>query len=70
MREWVASFAYGAGYLLLDALLRHLLALEPDIEVPDLPPEHLDRVPDSLKRRRLENAHAFWLSPKALTTCG
>jgi hypothetical protein len=61
VREWVASFAYGAGYLLLDALLRHLLALDPGIDLPDLPPEHLDRVPNPLKRRRLENAHAFWL---------
>lgn len=66
VREWVASFAYGAGYLLLDALLRHLLALEPGIEVPGLPPEHLGRVPDPSKRHRLKNAHAFWLLAEQL----
>ena len=33
IREWVGSFAYGAGQLLLDALLRHLLALAPHTEV-------------------------------------
>jgi hypothetical protein len=61
VREWVASFAYGAGYLLLDALQRHLLSLEPGIELPDLPPEHLNATPDPFKKRRLEKAHAFWL---------
>jgi len=61
VREWVASFGYGAGHLLLDALLRHLLSLNPDAEVPNQPPEHLGRVPDPGKRRRLEKAHTFWL---------
>jgi hypothetical protein len=61
VREWVASFAYGAGHLLLDALQRHLLSLEPGIELPDSPPERLNDMPDPLKRRRLEKAHAFWL---------
>jgi hypothetical protein len=53
--------AYGTGHLLLDALLRHLLALEPGIDLPDLPPQHLSRVSDSDQRRRLEKAHIFWL---------
>jgi hypothetical protein len=66
VREWVASFAYGAGYLLLDALQRHLLALDPGIDLPDLPPQRPDRVPNPLKRRRLENAHAFWLLAEQL----
>ena len=61
IREWVASFAYGAGHLLLDALQRHLLSLDPGIEMPDSSSEHLSDVPDPLKRRRLEKAHAFWL---------
>jgi len=61
VREWVASFAYGAGHLLLDALQRHLLSLEPGIDLPDSPPERLNDVPDPLKKRRLEKAHAFWL---------
>lgn len=68
VREWVASFAYGAGHLLLEVLLRHLLALDPGIEMPDLPPEHLSDVPDPLKRRRLEKAHAFWLLAEDLYT--
>jgi len=65
-REWVASFAYGAGYLLLDALLRHLLALKPGVGLPASPPEHLARVPDANQRRRLENAHTFWLLAERL----
>jgi len=66
VREWVASFAYGAGQLLLDALLRHLFTLDPGLDLPDLPPEHLDRVPDPNRRRRLENAHTFWLLAEQL----
>ena len=61
VREWVASFAYGAGYLLLDRLLRYLFAIAPDAELPMQPPEHLNRVPESLRRRHLEQAHTFWL---------
>jgi len=61
VREWVASFAYGAGYLLLDRLLRYLFAIAPDAELPEEPPEHLERVPDSPRRRHLEQAHTFWL---------
>jgi hypothetical protein len=66
MREWVASFAYGAGHLLLDALLRHLLTLDPGIDLPGSPPphavgQHLDRATDSDRRHRLKKAHTFWL---------
>ena len=35
VREWVASFAYGAGHLLLDRLVRALLAIQPDTELPE-----------------------------------
>jgi hypothetical protein len=66
IREWVSSFAYGAGHLLLDALLRHLLALAPDTEVPAPPPHHFQRVKDTRKRRLLENAYSFWLLAEAL----
>ena len=66
VREWVGSFAYGAGDLLLDFLLRHLLALDPTVELPDLPPEHLQRVSDATKRHRLERAHTFWLLAERL----
>ena len=62
VREWVASFVYGAGALLLDLLSRQLLRLDPLAELPDTPPpRHLDRIHDPVKRRRLERAHRFWL---------
>jgi len=62
VREWVASFAYGAGHLLLDFLIHRLLALDPLAELPDTgAPSHLDRVPDPLRRSRLERAYHFWL---------
>ena len=66
VREWAASFAYGAGWLLLDRLLRALYALEPDAELPDTPPAHLHRVSDSVQRRRLERAYTFWLLAERL----
>ncbi len=61
VREWITSFAYGAGELGFDLLRRCLMDLNPLAELPETPPpEHLDRVPDPIKRRRLENAHRFW----------
>jgi hypothetical protein len=66
VREWVDSFAYGAGHLLFDCLLRHLLTLAPGIELPGEPPRHLNRVPEQRKRRRMENAHTFWLLAEQL----
>jgi hypothetical protein len=66
IREWVGSFAYGAGQLLLDALLRHLLALAPHTEVPAPAPHHFRRVKDTRKRRLLEKAYSFWLLAEAL----
>jgi len=61
VREWIASFAYGAGELLFDLLLRSLTRVEPLGELPDTPPPaHLHRVPSRAKRRRLERAHRFW----------
>jgi len=61
VREWVASFAYGAGFLLLDRLLRSLFAVAPDAVLPEQLPEHLNRVPDSPRRHHLQKAHTFWL---------
>jgi hypothetical protein len=62
VREWRASFAYGAGHLLLDFLIRQLLTLDPLTELPDTDvPSHLDRVPNSIRRSRLKRAHRFWL---------
>jgi hypothetical protein len=61
VREWIASFAYGAGELLCDLLLRGLMSVEPLGELADTaPPGHLHRVPSPTKRRRLERAHRFW----------
>jgi hypothetical protein len=66
VREWVSSFACGAGHLLFDHLLRHLVALDPTLELPDEPPRHLLRVRDPLHRRRLERAHTFRLLAERL----
>ena len=67
VREWVASFAYGAGHLLLDFLIHRLQALDPLAELPDTPaPAHLDRVPDPLKLSRLRRAYRFWLLAEQL----
>jgi hypothetical protein len=62
VREWIRSFAYGAGELLLDLLTRSLVALDPLAVLPDCaPPGHLQRIPDLVQRRRLARAHQFWL---------
>ena len=62
VREWIGSFAYGAGHLLLDFLVRQLLALDPLTDLPDTSaPSHLDRVSDPVKRLRLGRAYRFWL---------
>ena len=66
VREWVRSFAYGAGHLLSDRLLSHLATLDPALELPDQPPRHLLRVHDPLHRRRLERAHTFRLLAERL----
>jgi hypothetical protein len=66
VREWVGSLAYGAGHLLLDFLLRQLLALDPTVELPDPPPAHLQRVSDAATRHRLERAYTFWLLAERL----
>jgi hypothetical protein len=63
VREWIASFAYGAGELLFDLLLRGLMRAEPLGELPETaPPVHLHRAPSPsrTKRRRLERAARFW----------
>ncbi|MDY7078453.1 MAG: DUF6431 domain-containing protein [Chloroflexota bacterium] len=67
VREWIGSFAYGAGHLLLDFLVRQLLALDPLAELPDTgAPAHLNRVSDATKRLRLERAYRFWLRAERL----
>ncbi len=63
VREWVRSFAYGTGELLLDLLTRQLMALDPLAELPrvdTLPPAHWADIPNSTTQHRLERAHCFW----------
>jgi hypothetical protein len=61
VREWIASFAYGAGKLIFDLLLRSLMSVEPLGQLLDTAaPRHLHRVPSPTKRRRLERANRFW----------
>jgi hypothetical protein len=67
VREWIRSFAYGAGELLLDLLTRRLVALDPLAALPDsAPPEHLQRIPDPVQHRRLVRARYFWLLAEQL----
>jgi hypothetical protein len=66
VREWIASFIYGAGELLLDWLRRQLLVIVPLAELPSPSPEHLPRVADPTRRRRLQRTHRFWLLAEQL----
>jgi len=67
VREWIRSFAYGAGERLLDRLTRRLVALDPLALLPDrAPPEHLQPIPDPVQHRRLARAHRFWLLARHL----
>ena len=61
IREWIASFAYGAGELLYGLLAAHVLAMAPLADLPESPPpDHLDCVPGTTKRHRLANAYHVW----------
>jgi hypothetical protein len=66
VREWIYSFVYGAGELLLDWLRRQLLAIAPLAELPSPSPEHLQRVADPTRRRRVQRTHRFWLLAEQL----
>jgi hypothetical protein len=67
IREWIHSFAYGAGELLLDLLTRQRAALDPLAALPvRAPPEHFQRISDLVQRRRLARAHCFWLLAEQL----
>jgi hypothetical protein len=62
IREWIRSFTYGAGELLLDLLTRYLLMLDPLVDLPDTtPPQHFKRISNPRQRHRLRRAHSFWL---------
>ena len=63
VREWVRSFAYGTGELLLDLLTRQLMTLDPLAELPRVdtpPPAHWDDIPNPTTQCRLERARRFW----------
>jgi hypothetical protein len=60
VREWVRSFAYGAGYLLLDVLRRCVLALSLEVEQPVRAPIHLKRSRSPEQRQCLKRSYHFW----------
>jgi hypothetical protein len=43
VKEWVRSFGYGAGYLLLDVLRRFVMSLYPESELSGRAPPELER---------------------------
>ncbi len=43
VREWVSSFGYGAGYLLLDVMRQFVMKLYPESEVRGRAPQELER---------------------------
>jgi hypothetical protein len=59
IREWVRAFAYGAGHLLLPALIQFLLRLVPQTDLAHSTPAHLgrSRVP---QQPWLKQAYQFW----------
>jgi hypothetical protein len=63
IREWVAAFAYGAGYLLLGSLSRFLLTLAPQSELSGPAPPQLTR---SRQAHFLSQAYHFWLMAEQL----
>jgi hypothetical protein len=59
VREWVRAFAYGAGHLLLPALVRFLLRLAPQSDLPETTPWHLERSQPP-QQQWLKQAYQFW----------
>jgi hypothetical protein len=60
IREWVRAFAYGAGHLLLAALIRFLLKLAPQTDLPKTTPLHLNRSRDAQQQQWLKQTYQFW----------
>ncbi len=56
VQEWVKSFGYGAGYLLLDALRRFVMSLYPESEISGRAPPELER---SGNAKQLKNSYHF-----------
>jgi hypothetical protein len=57
VQEWVRSFGYGGGYLLLDVLRRFVMALYPESEPSGRAPLELER---SSHATQLKNSYHFW----------
>lgn len=57
VREWVTAYAYGAGHLLLEALRRFVVRLEPNAVLPERSPPHLAR---SGQVKLLRQSYHFW----------
>jgi hypothetical protein len=60
VREWVRAFAYGAGHLLLAALVRSLLKVAPQAHLPETTPLHLERSREAQQQQWLKQAYQFW----------
>jgi hypothetical protein len=56
VQEWVQSFGYGAGYLLLDVLRRFVMRLYPESELSGRAPPELER---SGNAQQLKNSYHF-----------
>ena len=59
VREWVRAFAYGAGQLLLPVLVRSVLRLAPQSDLPETTPLHLERSRPP-QQQWLKQAYQFW----------
>jgi hypothetical protein len=57
VQEWVRSFGYGAGYLLLDVLRRFVMSLYPESEGPGRAPPELERNGNAAQLKR---SYHFW----------
>jgi len=57
VREWVRSFGYGAGYLLLDVMRQFVMKLYPESEGPGRAPLELER---SSQAEELKKSYHFW----------
>jgi hypothetical protein len=56
VKEWVRSFGYGAGYLLLDVLRRFVMSLYPESELSGRAPPELER---SSNGEQLKSSYHF-----------
>ena len=56
IREWVQAFSYGAGHLLLTVLIRFVMSLTPQMEVPGPIPGRLERS----GQPHIQQAYQFW----------